>query len=168
MSYNYTKPRVPISAMYTSPGPYLALPTLVGQHNHDPRSVHRKMPAYYLGLLCPIHSESLGPGPAYWLGDMFKDGKYSPPMWTMGKILADAIQSLTPAPGAYRPEDCMKVSHEVPPAYSFGLRHRQARMDNVPGKIKSDGIYYIMHAGLSDCLAVPCYRPSSVYYSLLA
>jgi hypothetical protein len=124
--------------MYTSPGPNLALPTLVGQENHDPRSVHRKMPAYHLGLLCPITSESLGPGPAYWLGDMYKDGRYMPPMWTMGAHFADLFRSLTPAPGTYRPEDCLNATRQSPPAYSFGLRHPQVRKDNVPGKLPRD------------------------------
>ena len=131
--YNYTKPRCPISAMYASPGPYLQLPTLVGQVVHDPRSVHRLMPGYFFGLLCPIKYESVGPGPKYFLGPMYKDGMYSPPSWTMASLLDDIFKSITPAPGAYRPEDCMAISHTSPPEYSFGLRHAQVRTDNVPG-----------------------------------
>ena len=48
--YNYTKPRGPVAAMYSSPGPCYALPGLVGQPNHDPRSVHNKGPSYPFGI----------------------------------------------------------------------------------------------------------------------
>lgn len=40
--YDYTRPRGPIAAMYSSPGPCYGLPGLVGQREHDPRSVHFK------------------------------------------------------------------------------------------------------------------------------
>lgn len=45
-----TKPRGPIAAMYNSPGPCYALPTLVGQPGHDFRSVHNKKPAWVFGI----------------------------------------------------------------------------------------------------------------------
>lgn len=46
----YTRPRGPIAAMYNSPGPCYSLPTLVGQPNHDFRSVHVKKPAWVFGI----------------------------------------------------------------------------------------------------------------------
>ena len=57
MAYNYTKPRRPIAAMYTSPGPCYALPSLMGQTRHDPRSIHTKVHAttlvcVYLSYCC--------------------------------------------------------------------------------------------------------------------
>jgi len=134
MSYNYTKPRGPIFAMYTGPGPNLVLPTLIGTFHHDPRSMHRKMPAYFLGLLCPIKYKRIGPGPAaYNTFGIFKDGLYTPPKWSLAPRLLDLIPFLTPAPGTYSPENCMAISYETPPEYSFGLRHPQVRMDNIPG-----------------------------------
>ena len=50
IGYNYTKPRGPVAAMYGSPGPCYALPGLVGQPNHDPRSVHNMAPSYPFGI----------------------------------------------------------------------------------------------------------------------
>lgn len=48
--YEYTKPRGPIAAMYSSPGPCYQLPTLVGSMGHDIRSNQPKAPAYPFGL----------------------------------------------------------------------------------------------------------------------
>lgn len=45
-----TRPRAPIAAMYSSPGPKYMLPTLVGQPHHDYRSVHVKKPAWPFGI----------------------------------------------------------------------------------------------------------------------
>lgn len=38
--------------------------------------------------------------------------------------------SNTPAPGAYKPEQC-KLDH--PPAYTFGVRPNIDHIDNIPG-----------------------------------
>ena len=67
MVYNYTIPRGPIAAMYTSPGPCYGLPGLCGhiQQTHDPRSVHLKKPAYTFGLKPPLKDSSCSPGPKY-------------------------------------------------------------------------------------------------------
>ncbi|XP_076445517.1 ciliary microtubule associated protein 1A-like [Babylonia areolata] len=46
-----THPRRPIAAMYTSPGPQYVLPNLLGQQDHDPRSTHRRQPAFSFGGL---------------------------------------------------------------------------------------------------------------------
>ena len=48
--YVPTRPRCPIAAMYNSPGPCYSLPGLVGQPQHDTRSVHRKYPAWAFGI----------------------------------------------------------------------------------------------------------------------
>lgn len=160
--YNYTKPRRPIAAMYTSPGPCYGLPTLVGYPNHDPRSVHRKMPAYIFGLALPISNETIGPGPAkYWLGKMHKDGPFNPPAWTMAALLNDIKGFLTPAPGTYRPEDCMTITHPRAPEYSFGLRHRQVRADNVPAPNA-----YVLDSMLGR--TVRSSKPMAPVYSMLA
>jgi len=135
MPYNYTKPRCPIAAMYLGPGPSYALPTLVGFIEHDPRSVHRKMPAYSFGLLCPLKVESIGPGPGrYGLWEMYNTGPHTPPMWTFGLALKDIKGFVTPAPGTYRPEDCMKAAWPRPPEYSFGMKHMGLRDENFPGR----------------------------------
>ena len=65
--YNYTVPRGPIAAMYSSPGPCYGLPGMCGflQQPHDPRSVHTRKPAYTFGLKPPLKTPSVGPGPKY-------------------------------------------------------------------------------------------------------
>ncbi|KAK6985347.1 outer dense fiber protein 3-B [Biomphalaria glabrata] len=66
MVYEYTKPRCPIAAMYSSPGPAYGLPTLVGEKFHDPRSVHVKYPAYSFGVRHGKFKDDSGPGPCYY------------------------------------------------------------------------------------------------------
>jgi len=134
MPYNYTKPRCPIVAMFSGPGPSYALPTLVGFTGHDTRSVHCRMPAYSFGLLCPIKAESLGPGPKYNLWNMTNIGPYTPPAWTFGLALKDIRGFVTPAPGTYRPEDCMRIAWPRAPEYSFGLKHVGLGDQNNPGR----------------------------------
>ena len=49
MVYKYTKPRGPLAATYSSPGPCYGLPGLVGQQHHDPRSLYCRGPAFVFG-----------------------------------------------------------------------------------------------------------------------
>ena len=64
-SYNYTRPRQPIAAMFSSPGPCYALPGLVGQRNHDVRSVHIKYPGWPFGVRHGKYQDECSPGPCY-------------------------------------------------------------------------------------------------------
>ena len=145
MTYNYTKPRRPIFAMYTGPGPNLVLPTLLGYIQHDPRSVHRKMPAYPFGLMCPIKYTRIGPGPAaYQIFGLYNGGS-QPPRWSLGARLQYIMPFLTPAPGTYAPEDCMTISYDAPPEYSFGVRHHQIRLDNNPGKWHLKNLFFLIY-----------------------
>lgn len=66
MVYEYTIPRVPTAAMYTSPGPAYQLPALVGDVRHDPRSVHYKYPSYSFGIRHGNFKDSFSPGPCYY------------------------------------------------------------------------------------------------------
>ena len=50
MTFEPTKPRGPIAAQYSSPGPCYALPTLMGSVAHDCRSTQVKAPAFQFGL----------------------------------------------------------------------------------------------------------------------
>ena len=66
MVYKYTRPRGRIAAMDSSPGPCYALPSLMGQSHHDPRSAHTRGPAFAFGTR-HRHEEAGGasPGPCY-------------------------------------------------------------------------------------------------------
>lgn len=65
MVFTETKPRGPISAMHSTPGPVYLLPGLVGSSFHDPRSVHTKQPAYSFGLRHGKYKDDSSPGPCY-------------------------------------------------------------------------------------------------------
>ena len=84
MVYNYTKPRGPVAAMYSSPGPCYALPGLVGQIGHDPRSVHFKGPAYAFGIRHGKFSDDCSPGPCYFPdAKIYRDGRDGTPHYSL-------------------------------------------------------------------------------------
>lgn len=134
MVYNYTKPRGPIAAMYSSPGPKYMLPSLVGQPHHDPRSVHTRGPAYPFGLRHGKFSDDSSPGPCYLpQAKTYRDGKDGTPHYSLYSRPKDGTLFSAPGPGAYKPETTNKEVYSRAPAYSFGLRHHQFRTDNTPG-----------------------------------
>lgn len=134
MVYNYTKPRGPIAAMYSSPGPCYGLPTLVGQPGHDPRSVHQKGPAYPFGVRHGKWADSCSPGPCY-LPDrkIYRTGRDGTPHYSLYSRSREHTGFKTPGPGAYAPESSGPTSKRMPPAYSFGARHRSRSSDDTPG-----------------------------------
>jgi len=133
MVYNYTKPRGPIAAMYSSPGPCYGLPGLVGQPNHDPRSVHYRGPAYPFGVRHGKWREDASPGPCY-LPDSktYRDGRDGTPHYSLYSRSKDARTDQVPGPGAYKPESAGANSKYMPPAYSFGTRHKHRSTDKTP------------------------------------
>lgn len=95
MVYPYTKPRGPIAAMYSSPGPCYALPGLVGQPRHDPRSVHNKGPAYPFGVRHGKFADDCSPGPAYLPNSkIFKDGMDGTPHYSLYGRKRDLTRSV--------------------------------------------------------------------------
>ena len=134
MVYNYTKPRGPVAAMYSSPGPCYGLPSLIGQQKHDPRSVHSKGPAYPFGVRHTGGRNDCSPGPCY-LPDrkIFRDGKDGTPQYTLHDRTKAVASFKTPGPGTYKPESAGPTSKHMPPAYSFGTRHLHRTTDNTPG-----------------------------------
>lgn len=134
MVYNYTKPRGPIAAMYSSPGPCYGLPGLVGQKSHDPRSLHNKGPAYPFGIRHGKFRDDCSPGPCYLLNPkVYKDGTDGTPHYSLYGRQRDSTQFKVPGPGAYSPEKVGPTAHYRHPAYSFGIRHKNRRTDNTPG-----------------------------------
>lgn len=134
MVYNYTKPRGPVAAMYTGPGPVYALPTLVGQTHHDPRSVHERGPAYPFGLRHLDNSNGCGPGPAYHPDRLYRTGKEQTPAYTLVGRPRDFTQQKSPGPMDYSTDKQSLLSaHSRPPSYSFGLKRRELNADQTPG-----------------------------------
>ncbi|XP_052088817.1 outer dense fiber protein 3-B-like [Mytilus californianus] len=133
MVYNYTKPRAPIAAMYSSPGPCYGLPGLVGQKTHDPRSVHNKGPAYPFGVRHGKFKDDCSPGPCYYPNPkVYRDGNDGTPQYSLYSRQRDATMFKVPGPGAYSPEGVGQTAHFRHPQYSFGTRHRHRRTDNNP------------------------------------
>ena len=136
MVYNYTKPRGPIAAMYSSPGPCYGLPSLVGQHGHDPRSAHSRGPAYAFGVRHGNLTQDSSPGPRY-LPDskIYRNGRDGTPHYSLYGRSRDQPGFRTPGPGAYAPESTGPTARRMPPAYSFGTKNHGRGVDTTPGNL---------------------------------
>ncbi|KAK7108569.1 ciliary microtubule associated protein 1A-like [Littorina saxatilis] len=136
-NYKYTRPRQPIAAMFSSPGPCYGLPGLVGQRNHDTRSVHVKYPAWNFGIRHGKFRDDCSPGPCYFPDTkIFRDGKDGTPHYSLYSRAADPNLFSAPGPGAYSPEATGAGGKRMPPAYSFGTRHKARRTDQTPAPNK--------------------------------
>ncbi|KAL8606764.1 hypothetical protein ACOMHN_049593 [Nucella lapillus] len=134
LNYRYTRPRGPIAAMHSSPGPCYQLPGLVGQKDHDFRSVHYKGPAWAFGTRHGKFGDDCSPGPCYLPNSkMYRDGRDGTPHYSLYSRNRDLNAFAVPGPGAYKPETTGPSGKNMPPAYSFGTRHRARRTDQTPG-----------------------------------
>jgi len=137
MVYKYTKPRGPIAAMYSSPGPCYGLPGLVGQQEHDPRSLYCRGPAFHFGIRHSGLTCDSSPGPCY-LPDskLCRDGRAGSPGYSLSARHRPRTTFQTPGPAAYSPESSAPTARQPSaPAYSFGTRHRHQNRssDFTPG-----------------------------------
>jgi len=134
MTFEPTKPRGPIAAMYCSPGPCYALPSLMGNTSHDCRSTQPKAPAFQFGLRHKMYSTDSSPGPVYSLPPLNKTHKHALPEWTLASREFPPSQAKlnVPGPGAYDLRSSGKVVSESAPAYTFGSRARGRKSDNAP------------------------------------
>lgn len=136
MVYNYTTPRGPVSAMFTSPGPAYGLPGLVGQRSHDPRSIHNRGPAYCFGLKHGRFRDDCSPGPVYLpQNKIYRNGKDGTPHYSVSVRRPMTAGMVTPGPGAYAPEKNRGSSaHHRAPAYTMRVRTAGPRRDKTPGE----------------------------------
>jgi len=133
MVYQYTTPRGPIAAMYSSPGPCYALPGLVGQGQHDPRSVHNRGASYPFGIRHGKSIDECSPGPCYYPNPkIYRNGRDGTPHYSLYSRQKDGTAFKTPGPGSYSPEASGPSSAYVAPAHSFGIRHRHRQSDHTP------------------------------------
>ena len=97
MVFTETKPRGPISAMHSTPGPVYLLPGLVGSTFHDPRSVHSKQPAYSFGLRHGKYKDDSSPGPCYFPNPKIsRTGKDGTPHYSLYARRGDLKGDLCP------------------------------------------------------------------------
>lgn len=133
MVYNYTTPRVPISAMFNNPGPAYYLPSLTGYSGHDPRSIHPLSPCYSLRRKHGKLVDDCSPGPAYKPNDkIYKDGKDGTPHFTLKPKSKDLAGFNTPGAGAYSPEKSGPQAFYRSPTFAFGMRTSNRKSDHVP------------------------------------
>ncbi|CAG5127511.1 unnamed protein product [Candidula unifasciata] len=129
----YTNPGVSIAAKFVTPGPAYALPGLVGEKGHDPRSVHYKYPSYSFGVRHGRYKNTYGPGPSYYPDPkVYRDGYDGVPQYSLYSRPKDIRVFATPGPGAYCIEPAASVVRRSSPAYSFGSRHSHRRTDKIP------------------------------------
>ncbi|XP_048339012.1 outer dense fiber protein 3-like, partial [Sphaerodactylus townsendi] len=102
-SWRPHRPRGPIAALYSSPGPKYGLPTNVGYQLHDPSRF--RAPAYSFGTRRFQHQESCSPGPGYLVPpNMTMKGKDGTPAYSIYGRPRDVMPFKTPGPGCYSPE----------------------------------------------------------------
>ncbi|CAK1589414.1 unnamed protein product [Parnassius mnemosyne] len=145
------------------PGAY-ALPPTVGYINHDP-SRYRN-PMYSLGAAVGFRTAALGPGPAYRIERVTKEGVMTSPAWSFGARLATRSSLRTPGPGAHAPERCPNGPRA--PEYSLGARPNlgQRRIGPAPNayaiRMGPDTPAYTMAARLG--VANPTRSPGPAVY----
>ena len=100
--------------------------------DHDPRSKHRRGPAYSFGMRGKQETIGSGPGPRY--NPETKLCRPSPPSYSMHFRPKDQDNFKTPGPGTYAfVETGEAVGRPKAPAYNFGSRPKERRTDNTPG-----------------------------------
>uniref|UniRef100_A0A8B9PA01 Outer dense fiber of sperm tails 3B n=1 Tax=Apteryx owenii TaxID=8824 RepID=A0A8B9PA01_APTOW len=126
------RPRGPIAALYTSPGPKYRLPTNVGYQLHDP-SRHRA-PAYSFGTRSQRPRDDRSPGPAYMVpANTTARGRDGTPAYSIYGRPRDTEPFRTPGPGRYCPEKAGKWAFPSAPVYSLAARTKQFAGDQTPG-----------------------------------
>ncbi|XP_062403364.1 ciliary microtubule associated protein 1B [Sardina pilchardus] len=126
------KPRGPIAAFYSSPGPKYALPGATGLNQHDPRKL--KGPAFSFGTRHRLFSNDCSPGPGYLVpSNITRVGRDGTPAYSLYSRRKDPQLFQTPGPGRYFPEKSGKMAYLSAPAYSLSARTRGFRNDQTPG-----------------------------------
>ncbi|XP_035169740.1 outer dense fiber protein 3B [Oxyura jamaicensis] len=154
------RPRGPIAALYSSPGPKYGLPTNVGYWQHDP-SRHRA-PAYSFGARTAQHWDDRSPGPAYMVPPRTTvKGKDGIPAYSIYGRPRDLEPFRTPGPGCYSPEKAGKWAFPSAPVYSLRSRTKEFASDQTPG-LQTPGPckYRVVDANV--------YKSRAPQYSMLA
>uniref|UniRef100_K7GAJ5 Ciliary microtubule associated protein 1B n=1 Tax=Pelodiscus sinensis TaxID=13735 RepID=K7GAJ5_PELSI len=102
-SWRPHRPKGPIAALYSSPGPKYGLPTNVGYPLHDPSRY--RAPAYSFGIRRLQLQDACSPGPKYKVPDkMTMRGKDGIPAYSIYGRPKDLVSLLpSPLPGQAKP-----------------------------------------------------------------
>ncbi|NWX93224.1 ODF3A protein, partial [Nothoprocta pentlandii] len=148
------RPRGPVMAQFTGPGPKYSIPGTTGYLKHDPTK--RQAPAYSFSGAKPPVKDGCSPGPCYYVKpSMTKTGKYVAPGYVMSGRPKVTVE-VTPGPGDYFLEKSKKHIYKCAPAHSMSFRHNMASVEITPGP----GDYTIprvMGPNTAYTTASPCY-----------
>ncbi|XP_062974804.1 ciliary microtubule associated protein 1A [Elgaria multicarinata webbii] len=124
------RPRGPVMAQYSSPGPKYYIQGATGYVSHIPTK--RKAPAYSMCGAKPPLSKDCPPGPYDVPGYMTHRGRKSAPAYTMAGRPRVRVE-ITPGPASYSPEKSRRMIYKTAPAHSMSFRTRSAKVDTTPG-----------------------------------
>ncbi|KAJ6652211.1 hypothetical protein lerEdw1_012977 [Lerista edwardsae] len=123
------RPRGPVMAQFSSPGPKYSIQGATGYVSHIPTK--RKAPAYSMHGSRPPLSKECSPGPYDVPGSMSHRGRKSAPAYTMAgrpRVKVD----ITPGPASYSPEKSNKVIYKRAPMHSMSFRTKGTKVDATP------------------------------------
>eukprot|EP00062_Callorhinchus_milii_P025312 gi/632986163/ref/XP_007910082.1/ PREDICTED: outer dense fiber protein 3-like [Callorhinchus milii] len=126
------RPRGPIAAHYSSPGPKYRLPGSTGYVEHD--ATKFKSPAFSFGVTHARFTTNSSPGPAYLIPSFLtRRGRDGTPAYSIYGRPRDINLFRTPGPGSYAPERSGKSAYSAAPAYSISGRTKDFKLDQSPG-----------------------------------
>ncbi|XP_075441194.1 ciliary microtubule associated protein 1A-like [Ascaphus truei] len=126
------RPRGPIAALYSSPGPKYGLPGATGFVHHDPSKY--RAPAYSFGSRRFKFVDDCSPGPGYLVpANITMRGKDGTPAYSIYGRPRDLNTFRTPGPGTYSPERSGKSAYPSSPTYSLAARTKAFSNDQTPG-----------------------------------
>ncbi|XP_014380011.1 outer dense fiber protein 3 [Alligator sinensis] len=147
------RPRIPIAARYTGPGPKYSIQGTTGYMKHNPTK--KKAPAYSISGTRPHCKESCSPGPRYYVASMTRRGKEVAPAYTIsGRPIVKT--EITPGPSDYSPEKSRKHVYQCAPIHSISFRSKSFRVDSTPGPARYT-IPKMLGPNTVDKTASPCY-----------
>ncbi|XP_049683113.1 outer dense fiber protein 3-like [Accipiter gentilis] len=125
------RPRGPIMAQFTSPGPKYSIPGTTGYLVHNPTKT--KAPAYTFQRAKPPGTDSCSPGPRYYVQpSITRNGKYVAPAQHMGR-LPKIMTEVTPGPSDYSTDKANQHLYKCVPSPSMAFRHKAFKTSETPG-----------------------------------
>ncbi|XP_032065416.1 outer dense fiber protein 3 [Thamnophis elegans] len=124
------RPRGPIMAQYTSPGPKYCIQGATGYVSHIPTK--RKAPAYSMYGAKPPSSKDNVPGPYFVQGTVTNRGIKTGPSYSLSGRTETKVET-TPGPACYSPDKAKKVIYKASPMHSMGYRTHGGKVDSTPG-----------------------------------
>ncbi|KAM6392647.1 ciliary microtubule associated protein 1A [Pluvialis apricaria] len=125
------RPRGPIMAQFTSPGPKYSVPGTTGYLAHNPTKA--RAPAYTFRGAKPPLADTCSPGPRYYVQpSVTRNGKHVAPAHHIGG-LPKIKTEVTPGPSDYSVDKANKHRYKCAPEQSMAFRHKAVKTDQAPG-----------------------------------